>query len=143
MVSQDELAEEIFFLGAGASVAAGVPDTFGMVDAFEQSLEPYEKRILEDILRILRDWKSTHEGAEGVDVELLLETMERLSNLGQEVLAKFLRLPESKAEYLFSQSVLRQATSRKERYYLRLRGAQNFSSNSLTRAFCYLYLDLF
>lgn len=97
-MSKEETVEELFFLGAGASVAAGVPDTFGMVEAFKQTLEATERSTLEDILRVLKDWRTSHEDVEQrVDVELLLETMERLSHPEQEVLVKFLRLPESKA----------------------------------------------
>ncbi len=91
--------DEIFFLGAGASVAAGVPTTFGFVEAFKSTLsDEHETRVLEDILRVLRDWRGMQEGISGgADVELLLETMERLANLDQDVLARFLRLPESKS----------------------------------------------
>jgi hypothetical protein len=84
--------EVIFFLGAGASVKAGVPDTFGFVEAFREkiSLQPENLRALDKILEVLKEWKRRQGDMEGkVDIELLLETIERLENRNQDVLLRF------------------------------------------------------
>ena len=46
----------VFFLGAGASVNAGVPDTFGFVNKFKDSLtgDPDQLKACEKILEILQ-----------------------------------------------------------------------------------------
>jgi len=85
-------SEVIFFLGAGASVKAGVPDTFGLVDAFREKIasQPENLRALNKILDILKEWKREQGDMEGkVDIELLLETIERLENRNQDILLKF------------------------------------------------------
>jgi hypothetical protein len=81
-----------FFLGAGASVKAGVPDTFGLVDEFRVRIKDQTEnsKALERILGILRDWKranGNHDDA--VDIELLLETLERLDTRSRDVLLRF------------------------------------------------------
>jgi hypothetical protein len=85
-------ADVVFFLGAGASVKAGVPDTFGLVDAFKVRVrdQPANSRALEKILEILTDWKKTNDHQDDrVDIELLLETLERLDHRDHDVLLKF------------------------------------------------------
>jgi hypothetical protein len=46
----------VFFLDAGASVKAGVPDTFGLVDEFSDHVQDQVEnfKVLEKILGILR-----------------------------------------------------------------------------------------
>ena len=85
-------SEVIFFLGAGASVKAGVSDTFGMVDDFrkEISSQPDNLQALDKILGILKQWKREQgDKEERVDIELLLETIERLENRDQDILLRF------------------------------------------------------
>lgn len=82
----------VFFLGAGASVKAGVPDTFGLVDAFKTCVsdQPANSQALEKILEILREWKRTNDRRDdGVDIELLLETLDQLAHRDLDVLLRF------------------------------------------------------
>ena len=53
--STDDKPEVLFFLGAGASVAAGVPDTFRMVKAFKKKIASQRANVeaLERIIDIL------------------------------------------------------------------------------------------
>lgn len=81
-----------FFLGAGASVKAGVPDTFGLVDEFRVRIKDQTEnsKALERILGILRDWKRANgDHDDAVDIELLLETLERLDTRSRDVLLRF------------------------------------------------------
>lgn len=74
-----------FFLGAGASVNAGVPDTYAFVNEFIASIrEPSKKETVEKIVQILKEWKETE-----IDIELLLETLTKLENKKQEPLLRF------------------------------------------------------
>lgn len=52
-MSSTENPEVIFFMGAGASVKAGVSDTFGLVDKFKETLtsEPADLRAVKKFLR--------------------------------------------------------------------------------------------
>ena len=69
-------SEVVFFLGAGASVAAGVPDTYAFVKEYLDSLQEAEKkRTIEEIIRTLKQWKGTE-----IDIELLLETLTKLKD---------------------------------------------------------------
>jgi tetratricopeptide (TPR) repeat protein len=84
--------DTIFFLGAGASVKAGVPDTFGLVETFKAHVSDQAEtsQALTKILEILEDWKRTNdEGGQRVDIELLLETLERLDRKDKDILLKF------------------------------------------------------
>ncbi len=67
----------LFFLGAGASVHADVPDTRGMVVKFRQQIadSTENSQTIDRILQILTDHQPM---SEPVDIELLLETLERL-----------------------------------------------------------------
>ena len=82
--------EIVFFLGAGASVAAGVPETFGMVDSFKEriSSQPGNLHALNKIVDILK--RNDEHGK--VDIELLLETIERLDNRDKDILLKFFNI---------------------------------------------------
>lgn len=80
----------VFFLGAGASVKAGVPDTFRMVDDFRKQISDTKKNLsgLDQVIDHLKKWKSKT-GSGEVDIELLLETLERLAHWDQEVILGF------------------------------------------------------
>jgi hypothetical protein len=96
-MSAQNNSEVIFFLGAGGSVAAGVPDTFGLVNAFKEKIASQHEnlRALNKILEVLREWKREQGDVEGrVDIELLLETIERLENRNQDILLKFHNITE-------------------------------------------------
>lgn len=81
----------LFFLGAGASVYAGVPDTRGMVSEFRRQIaeSTANNQTIDRILRILTDHRPLDES---IDVELLLETLERLENQEHEVVLWFYEL---------------------------------------------------
>jgi len=84
-------SEVVFFLGAGASVHAGVPDTLGMVQKFQDHIRqwPEKSKTVETIIKILRQRKPADEP---VDVELLLETLERLEKKEKEEMLWFYEL---------------------------------------------------
>jgi hypothetical protein len=82
----------VFFFGAGASVKAGVPDTFGLVDKFKETIasNPSNLEAIEKILETLTVFRQKlGEREPGVDVEVLLETLERLETKDQDVLLQF------------------------------------------------------
>lgn len=90
--TNDSRIKIVFFLGAGASVKAKVPDTFHMVDEFLRELEPEQNLLIvvEEILRTLKDWKQKQDPRDPrVDVELLLETLEKIENRKDDVLLNF------------------------------------------------------
>jgi len=90
----------VFFLGAGASVAAGVPDTHGIVDEFRKHNRkhyrdwPDRHRTIEKIIEILQKNRKELGLDKRVDVELLLETLERLDRREQELVLWFYKLDE-------------------------------------------------
>lgn len=78
-------SEVIFFLGAGASIAANVPDTYTFVAEFIKNLKaPEKKKTIQKITEILKNWKGTD-----IDIELLLETLTKLENKEREPLLQF------------------------------------------------------
>jgi len=78
-------SEVVFFLGAGASVAAGVPDTYSFVEEFIKSIrEPNKKETIEKIVETLERWKKSK-----IDIELLLETLTKLDTRDKEPLLQF------------------------------------------------------
>lgn len=83
--------EVVFFLGAGASVHADVPDTLGMVQKFEDHIRqwPEKRKTIQTIVEILRQRKPPHQP---VDVELLLETLERLEKKEKDEILWFYEL---------------------------------------------------
>lgn len=84
----------LFFLGAGASVEADVPDTFGLVQEFRKSIRG-RTRLRNEItliLRVLREWRSDQGLDDKVDVELLLETLDKLRSRNREVLLRFFKI---------------------------------------------------
>lgn len=85
MNSEIQSSEVVFFLGAGASIAANVPDTYSFVAEFINNLKsPQKKKTIEKITEILKIWKGTD-----IDIELLLETLTKLENKEQEPLLQF------------------------------------------------------
>lgn len=85
MTVETKSSEVVFFLGAGASVAAGVPDTFSFVGEYINSIEENDKKdAIKKIVETLEKWKGTK-----IDVELLLETLTKLKNKEQEPLLQF------------------------------------------------------
>ena len=81
-------SEVVFLLGAGASVAAGVPDTVKFVmDFVEDTRAKNEEQVatLERVLAVLEKFSDP----EPVDVELLLRTLTELQNKEKDVLLRF------------------------------------------------------
>ena len=78
-------SEVVFFLGAGASVHAGVPDTYSFVDKFINNIEDtWKRQTIEKIVQTLKGWKGSD-----IDVELLLETLTKLKDREKEPLIQF------------------------------------------------------
>lgn len=78
-------SEVVFFLGAGASVCAGVPDTYSFVKKFMDEVSGTEKEeTVRKIVETLISWKRTD-----IDIELLLEALTKLQNKEGEPLLQF------------------------------------------------------
>ena len=87
MSNTNSSSEVIFLLGAGASVKAGVPDTFRFVKEFQQNItNAEEKQAVNKIIETLTKWQNS-----AIDVELLLETLTKLDTKEQEPLLKFFK----------------------------------------------------
>ena len=85
MDQNSQSSEIMFFLGAGASVKAGVPDTYSFVNEFINSISDSDKKDqLGKIVGILKDWKD-----DSIDIELLLETLTKLWERDQEPILNF------------------------------------------------------
>lgn len=88
MTTDIKPSEVVFFFGAGASVAAGVPDTYSFVKEFirfiESSHDTGKKITIEKIVEVLKSWRNSD-----IDVELLLETLTKLKDRYQEPLLQF------------------------------------------------------
>lgn len=86
-----ESSEIVFFLGAGASVAADVPDTYSFVDKYIKNIESSQKReTIKDIIEKLKQWKAEQRREIKVDIEDLLESLTKLKNKDQEPLLAFI-----------------------------------------------------
>ena len=78
-------SDVMFFIGAGASVAANVPDTYSFVREFIDNINDIDKKeTIEKIVQTLKNWKNTD-----IDIELLLETLTKLENKQHEPLLQF------------------------------------------------------
>ena len=78
-----------FLLGAGASVEAQVPDTVHLIQDFAEQTTWATQ--IQTLLKELREWAKTQ--GRVVDVELVLETLQRLADWPQEPLAALQRQP--------------------------------------------------
>jgi len=78
-------SEVVFFLGAGASVAAGVPDTGSFVKEFRKSIQDTAKKATID--KIITTLEKTEK--DNIDVELLLEVLTKLNEKDREPLLQF------------------------------------------------------
>src|SRR6266516_1901765 len=95
----------MFFLRAGASVDAGLPDVVGLVRRFldwseSQADNPYldkeqcqiyegQAALTREILTIIQDWKTKHNDDSKIDIEILLDTVEKIENRDQQPLSAF------------------------------------------------------
>jgi NAD-dependent SIR2 family protein deacetylase len=85
MGNTSAMSQVVFLLGAGASVKAGVPDTFRFVEEFRQSVVNNEdSKTIDKIIETLKAWHGSD-----IDVELLLETLTKLDTKDQEPLLRF------------------------------------------------------
>lgn len=94
----------IFFFGAGASVDAGIPDTYKFVENFKRYVKKNNLGLYEQLFSILEIREGFNERNLGVekkqvDVEQLLETLSRLIDKDKEVLLDFY------TEKVFNESV--------------------------------------
>ena len=63
-------SDVVFFLGAGASVDAGVPDTHSFVEKFIDSIkEPTKKKVIEKIVETLEKGKKPTSSEQKIDIE--------------------------------------------------------------------------
>jgi len=82
----ENIKKVVFMFGAGASVAAGVPDTYAFVEEFLNNIsDPDKKATTQKIINTLKKWK----GEERIDIELLLETLTKLNTKESEPLLQF------------------------------------------------------
>jgi hypothetical protein len=83
----------MFFLGAGASAPADVKGVVGLVDDYKEWLlskgKAENKKIIEEIENVLRRWLARQKIDRDVDIELLLEAIERLENAKNDILLGF------------------------------------------------------
>jgi len=101
-MSDGEKFEIVFLLGAGASVAAGVPTTVDFVDEYRKYLENIGENDSKDnprlnlVNKIENTLKEVHKDDEKyrMDIEDLLETLEKLKNRDKETLLYFYQCTE-------------------------------------------------
>ncbi|MFC2019893.1 SIR2 family protein [Chloroflexota bacterium] len=92
MCATNSSPELVFLLGAGASVKAGVPDTFRFVKEFQQSISDSQTRkTIDKIISKLKVWKQKVAKTSAIDIELLLETLIKLDERKNEPLLEFFK----------------------------------------------------
>src|SRR6185437_16935842 len=82
----------IFFLGAGASIPAGINGVVGLVDDYKKNLKTISEsdfNIIDKITAMLSEWIAEQKLDRQVDIELVLETIERLENKEKDIILKF------------------------------------------------------
>ena len=108
-VNKDNTEELIFFLGAGASIKAGLSDVFKLTNDFKLWLQSQDYKdelsTINQIIDIILEWKNNHGDKEPVDLEFLLETIERLERTFYDVLPQFfinndLKIKDDNVKYL-------------------------------------------
>ena len=83
----------VFFFGAGASKSAGVPTTVDFVNEFRKTLKiESELKLFNEVEDKLQKQAQMPKGSENkiIDIEVILETLERLENPENEVLTAFI-----------------------------------------------------
>ena len=93
MPPSEDYPELIFFLGAGASIDAGLVGVIQLVDKFKEWLKSTSKidqlNIVVEILSILQMWKEKRYDPSDIDIELLLDTIERIEDRDHDLLSFF------------------------------------------------------
>ena len=85
--SGEVIPEVLVFLGAGASIPAGIPSVDQMVDRLLKYLSNENDseycQILTEVVELIREWVKTKREDMMVDIELILEAVERIENRGE------------------------------------------------------------
>lgn len=76
-----------FFLGAGASVEAGVPDTARLIEEFVASLGTADRERVATFLDQLKIWAKDQQPPRPVDIELVMEALQRRVDWDRDPLA--------------------------------------------------------
>jgi hypothetical protein len=83
----------LFFLGAGASVPAGVSDVRGLVKEYIEWLISNSKKDqanrIEKVTRLIADWQMENKFNRKVDIELLLEAIENAERIEEDIVGIF------------------------------------------------------
>ena len=83
----------MFFLGAGASVPADMKGVVELVNDYKEWLSSNnnleDRKIVEEIEETLQKWLARHNIDRQVDIEFVLETIERLENSKSDILLDF------------------------------------------------------
>ncbi len=111
-------SEVIFFLGAGASVHAGVPDTFGIVEEFLEFIKENRDQYatVKKIIEVLQNHQpELNLIGKQIDVELLLESLERLEKKERELVLWF----HNPSEYLLSNYPLKRPLNKELQNFIR------------------------
>ena len=93
MSTSEEYPELMFFLGAGASIDAGLVGVIQLIAKFKEWLKFTSKieqlNIVDEILSILQMWKQEKYDPSNIDIELLLDIIERLEDRDHDLLSFF------------------------------------------------------
>lgn len=96
-MDEPQSAEIMFFLGAGASVPAGLKDVVTVIPDFlgwlktEQVNYPNTLDCIKEIITKMEDWYDTNQKGKRVDIETLLEIIERLESSFNDIVPEFFR----------------------------------------------------
>jgi hypothetical protein len=87
------MVEIMFFLGAGASIHAGLKGVVALVDDFLNYLgkETNEYKIAFTIVGLLQEWKKDNKIDREIDLEILLEAIEKLENIKHDYIKYFFK----------------------------------------------------
>lgn len=93
MSGDKSYSQILFFLGAGASIDAGLVDVVELKHEFMRWLEKNSKSehisLINDILVSLETWKTKRSDKNPVDIEFLLEIIEKIENKDEDPLSEF------------------------------------------------------
>jgi hypothetical protein len=90
----DDSNEIMFFLGAGASIAAGIVDIVKLVDELVNwivSNNQQLSKLSNEVIKIIHQWESNNSREGYLNIETLLETVERLETNFRDVLPDFFK----------------------------------------------------
>jgi len=88
----NQMTETMFFVGAGASVPAGIKDVVTLVDEliiWLDSNNPELSKVTRNIIEIIVEWEKNRSMDGYLNIETLLETVERLESSFRDVLPDF------------------------------------------------------